>query len=398
VRSFRTVPERFGDYVVYERLGAGGMATVHRAVLTGMAGFKRPVALKRLLPSLAHDENFVRAFIREARLAANLRHVNIAQTYDLGIVDDTYFIAMELCEGKDLREVLKQSAVFGEPMPPAILVAVLMQVCEALDYAHNLRDETGTPFGIVHRDVSPSNIIVGLDGAAKLIDFGIAKATSSSLMTMSGQLKGKFAYIAPETLGGVFDARADLFSLGICAYELLTAAPLFTGNDDLDTLRRIREMPVPPPSYLRKGIPAEVDDVVMTALVRNPDERWQSASAMRGALGVLSSRKNLRATNGDVVYWLEWLFGLGARPSQKQPTVDEPDILMDGQASTDEHLLVPSSSETRIERPTPRPGEERRPPASSVPTWGVPARNAGPRLHRFRPRGVPHKRRRRRIG
>jgi len=318
-------PERFGNYLVHERLGAGGMATVHRATLTGHAGFEKVVALKRLLPHLAHDESFVRAFVREARIAAQLRHANVAQTYDLGLVGESYYIAMELIEGHDLRQVLKQAAGASGPMPPALVLNLLSQVCEALDYAHGLTDESGQPLGIVHRDVSPANIIVSEDGTAKLIDFGIARATSSSLMTMSGQLKGKFAYIAPETMAGNFDGRADLFSLGIVAHELLTAQPLLTGTDEIDTLRRVREHVIPPPSSVVPGIPDEVDSIVMTALARDPAERWQSAAAMRGALGVVSSRPALRATSADVGRWIQWAFeAFEVRPSARRPAVTNP--------------------------------------------------------------------------
>jgi hypothetical protein len=316
------VPERFGNYIVHERLGAGGMATVHRATMSGIAGFERPIALKRLLPHLAHDESFVRAFVREARIAAHLRHVNVAQTYDLGLVDETYYIAMELIEGRDLRQVLRQAATAAGPMPPAIVINLLSQVCEALDYAHGLADDTGQPLGIIHRDVSPANIIVTHEGTAKLIDFGIARATASGLMTMSGQLKGKFAYIAPETITGVFDARADLFSLGVVAHELLTATPLFAAQDEIATLYRVREGDIAKPSAVVPGIPDEVDSIVMTALERDPAMRWQSAAAMRGALGVVASRPQLRANAQDVGRWIECAFGV--RPSARRAAAAPP--------------------------------------------------------------------------
>jgi hypothetical protein len=216
------VPEQFGPYTVYESLGAGGMATVHRAVHRGPAG-EKTVALKRLLPEFAHNEEFVQSFIREARIASQLRHVNCAQTIDLGQVDDTFFIAMELVVGSDLRRILRHTATVSGPLPVPLTVLILSQLCDALEYAHNLADETGTPMGIIHRDVSPANVLVARDGTVKLIDFGIAKASAASLATMSGQLKGKFAYMAPENLVGSIDARADLFAIGVIAHELLTA-------------------------------------------------------------------------------------------------------------------------------------------------------------------------------
>ena len=313
------MPERFGNYVVHERLGSGGMATVDRATISGIGGFERAVALKRLLPNLAYDEAFIAAFVREARIAAQLRHLNVAQTYDLGRVGESYYIAMELIEGDDLRKVLKQSAIASGPMPPALVLNLVGQVCDALAYAHALCDDRGEALGIVHRDVSPANVIVSKDGTAKLIDFGIARASATSLMTMSGQLKGKFAYIAPETMRGEFDARADLFSLGVVAWELLTARPLFSGQDEIDTLNRVRELEVPPPSKLAPGITEDIDTIVLTALVRDPAERWQSAAAMRGALTVVSSRPGLRATNADLARWIDWCFTV--RPTGRRAAV-----------------------------------------------------------------------------
>jgi serine/threonine protein kinase len=302
------VPEQFGPYTVYESLGAGGMATVHRAVHRGPAG-EKTVALKRLLPEFAHNEEFVQSFIREARIASQLRHVNCAQTIDLGQVDDTFFIAMELVVGSDLRRILRHTATVSGPLPVPLTVLILSQLCDALEYAHNLADETGTPMGIIHRDVSPANVLVARDGTVKLIDFGIAKASAASLATMSGQLKGKFAYMAPENLVGSIDARADLFAIGVIAHELLTARPLFAGGeDDFETLRRVRSMPIVPPSQINRTVPADLDTIVLTALARNPEERWQSAGAMRGALRNVATSARLHARPADLASWMSFSF------------------------------------------------------------------------------------------
>ena len=299
--------EEFGPYLVYEQLGAGGMANVHRAEQAGIEGFRKVVALKRMLPHVAANEDMVRSFVREARLASYLHHANVAQTYELGKVGDTYFIAMELIEGRSLREILKRCAGLGKMMPVPFALGILNQICDALDYAHNLRDDVGKPLGIIHRDVSPSNVIVAEDGVVKLIDFGIAKAAGAGMQTMSGTIKGKYGYMAPEYLGGSLDARADLFAVGVIAHELLTNKPLFTTNDDIDTLQRVRSMPITPPSNKNPAVPAEIDNIVMTALERDPDRRWQQANALRNALTTLTKRLDMQVTNKEVVTWLDAL-------------------------------------------------------------------------------------------
>ncbi len=329
--------EEFGPYVVYEQLGIGGMAQVHRAVAKN-ADFHRPIALKRMLSHIASSEEMVKSFVREARLASYLRHENVAQTYDLGRVGEVYFIVMELITGRNLREVLKHCAKTTGPMPVRIALNILNQICDALDYAHNLCDETGAPLGIIHRDVSPSNVIVSETGVVKLIDFGIAKVSGAGMQTMSGTLKGKFAYMAPEYIAGQIDARADLFAIGVIAHELLTNRPLFSGRDDIDTLTRVRDMHIEPPSKKNPLVPPEIDDIVMTALARDPDRRWQHATALRTALTTLTRRLDLIASNLQVVQWLDWAFshaaGAPSRDDRRdrdtdtdaQPIDDDPSI------------------------------------------------------------------------
>ena len=315
--------EEFGPYLVYEQLGVGGMAQVHRAVVKG-SDPPRPVALKRMLAHIASNEEMVKSFVREARLASYLRHQNVPQTYDLGRVGDVYFIAMELITGRNLREVLMHCARTTGPMPVRIALNILNQICDALDYAHNLCDDTGEPLGIIHRDVSPSNVIVSETGVVKLIDFGIAKGSAASMQTMSGKLKGKFAYMAPEYFAGQIDARADLFAIGVIAHELLTNRPLFSGRDDVDTMKRVRSMPLAPPSQNNPRVPLEIDDIVMTALARDPDRRWQHATALRTALTTLTHRLDQVATNAEVVQWLDWAFTqvAGAPLSSDRPGAD----------------------------------------------------------------------------
>jgi serine/threonine protein kinase len=301
-------PEPFGRYLVYEQLGMGGMASVHRAEVTGVDGFRKAVALKRMLPSLAANADMVKSFVREARLASYLHHANVAQTHELGKVDDVYFIAMELVTGRNLREIFKHCAQTTGTVPVPVALNILNQICDALDYAHNLADEHGAPLGIIHRDVTPSNIILSEQGVVKLIDFGIAKASAAGMQTMSGTIKGKFGYMAPEYLAGRIDARADLFAIGVIAHELLTNRPLFTAGDDMETLQRVQHMEIQPPSRRNPAVPPEIDHLVMTALERDPEHRWQQATALRAALTTTTKRLGLEASNSEVVRWIDWVY------------------------------------------------------------------------------------------
>jgi eukaryotic-like serine/threonine-protein kinase len=295
-----------GQYAIYERLGRGGMATVSRAELRGLAGFRKPVAVKRLHPHVATDPAMVRSFLHEARLASHLHHPNVAQTYDLGKIDDSYFIAMEYIPGPTLAQILRQSADAAGPAPIPIALSILGQICDALDYAHNLCDDDGAPLGIIHRDISPSNILISSTGVVKLIDFGIAR-TADFDTTDDGLIKGKLSYMAPEYLEGQLDLRADLFGLGVIAHELLTGRPLFHADSDAETIQLLRELPIVPPSRWNAEVPEDLDDIVLTALQRRPEVRWQSAAAMRTA--ILNVRQSFGpVTNQQVIDWVEWAF------------------------------------------------------------------------------------------
>ena len=297
---------------MHEELGTGGMATVHRAELPGIEGFSKQVALKRMLPHLASHKQVVEAFVREGRLASFLRHANIAQTFELGKVDNIYFIAMELVTGRNLGEIQKRCLELREPLPLPLTLNILNQLCDALEYAHDLTDDAGEPLGIIHRDVSPVNIIVADSGVVKLIDFGIAKAQAAGLRTHTFSVKGKFAYMAPEyAFHNKIDARADLFALAVIAYELMSNRTLFTGTDDMDTMLRLRTLVIPKLSQVNPKIPQEIEDIIMTGLAREPDERWQRASAMRSALATVTKRLGLTSTNTQLVTGIEALF---ARP------------------------------------------------------------------------------------
>ncbi len=304
--------EQFGPYLVYERLGVGGMATVHRALEQGAEGFERMVALKRLLPHLAEDASFIKSFVREAKLASILHHVNIVQIYELGRVGTEYFISMEYIDGRDLRRILRHARKVTGPPPINITVGLMIQLCDALDYAHNKVDEQGHPLGLVHRDVSPSNLLITSGGHLKIIDFGIAKAQSSQLRTQTGRVKGKLAYMAPEAVSGSrdLDARSDIWACGVILHELLTARPLFASKNEYQTLLKVQRGDIMPPSTFNQGVPPELDAIVFKALARDADERYAGASELREALLRLKHQFGMHTGNRDIASWLDWAFGL----------------------------------------------------------------------------------------
>ncbi len=270
--------QKFGSYVVLEEIGKGGMSVVHRAEMRGKDGSTTEVAIKRLLPGVATRKELRASFVHEGKITKYLDHPNIARTYDAGRVADTYFIAMEYVQGPTLKDLTDHchAAIGAVPIP--IILNIAYQMCEALDHAHNQTDERGKPLGIVHRDISPSNVILSPSGLAKLIDFGLAKAKVSSVQTDEGVIKGKFNYVAPEYLGGQLDARVDLWAIGVVMHELLTSRRLFNAPDDFETVSRVKKLPIPRPSIANPAVSATLDEIVMTALDRNPSRRWQTAS------------------------------------------------------------------------------------------------------------------------
>jgi serine/threonine-protein kinase len=298
-------PERFGPYYVHECLGEGGMASVHRA--TRIDGEGKPVALKRLWQRLCEDKDFVESFVQEARLARLLQHENIATAYELGKANGIYYIAMELVSGPTLDAVMRQSRTAAGAIPLPIIVEILIQLCDALDHAHNLKDELGRPLRLIHRDVSPANVIISNTGVVKLIDFGIAKAARSRVQTQAGYIKGKLAYVAPEYTHGRLDHRADLFAVGVVAHEMLTGHRLFFAETEIDTIQKVRKQPIQPPSRIEKKVNRDLDDIVLTALQRDPDLRWQNAAAMGRALRGVAEEIG-RVDAREVLRWVEWAF------------------------------------------------------------------------------------------
>jgi TonB family protein len=271
--------DRFGQFQLIEKIATGGMAEVYKARMSGVEGFQKIVAIKKILPHMAASDDFMTMFADEAKLAAQLNHPNIIHIYDLGKVDKSYYIAMEYVEGRDLRSILKSGAEHGLPLPPELALFIASKLAAALDYAHRRKDFNGEDLSLVHRDVSPQNVLISYEGDIKLCDFGIAKAASKSSQTQAGALKGKLQYMSPEQASGKsIDRRSDLFSLGSCLYEMLTGEKLFPGESDMTILDQVRNVKAQPPSSKNHDVPKRVDTIVLKALARSPEDRYQNAS------------------------------------------------------------------------------------------------------------------------
>jgi len=278
-------PIPFGKYLLLERINVGGMAEVFLARSRGVHGFKRLLAIKKILPTMAEDKEFIAMFIDEARIAAELTHASIVQIYELGKFRDDYYIAMEFVHGKDLRYIQERMMRERQPMPLNLAVFIVWRICEALDYAHSKRDPSGKHLGIIHRDVSPQNVIISYEGEIKICDFGIAKAANRSQKTQAGVLKGKFGYMSPEQVRGLpLDGRSDIFTVGTLLYEMVTLQRLFLGESDFSTLEKVRNADVVPPSTYNHDVPEELEGIILRALAKEVEDRFQNAAEFADAL------------------------------------------------------------------------------------------------------------------
>jgi serine/threonine protein kinase len=279
----RIVP--FGKYLLLQRVSVGGMAEVFKALPQNATRIDQIIAIKRILPNIAEDNEFIGMFIDEARVAGLLTHPNVCRIYELGRVGDDHYIAMQFLWGRDLLKVMNRFKKAGQPIPPPMAAYIAAKACAALHYAHFKCDPQGEPLGIIHRDVSPQNIIVGYAGNVKLIDFGVARAATQSQKTQAGILKGKFGYMSPEMIRGLpIDHRSDVFAMGICLHEALTASRLFYGETDFATLELVRDARVVPPSAKEPGVPPALDQIVLTALARDVEHRYATAQDLQFAL------------------------------------------------------------------------------------------------------------------
>ncbi|HXJ21595.1 MAG TPA: serine/threonine-protein kinase [Polyangia bacterium] len=289
-------------YRITERVAAGGMAEVFRGVAESMRGFKKNIAIKRILPSLTKNKKFVAMFLDEARLSLSLQHANIVQVFDIGHSEDTYFIVMEYVDGVDLKGILDWRRRINKRVPVAHSLYVIMEICKGLSYAHELRNpENDAPLGIVHRDVSPPNVLLSKQGEVKVVDFGLAKATSQVEVTDPGVVKGKMSYLSPEAARGEeVDHRADIFAVGILLYEMLTGKRLFYGETDYQTVELVRNAKIPPLRPQNPQVEPELEDVVRKALAKRKEDRFQSATDMQDALAQYSYSRGLKVISRDV--------------------------------------------------------------------------------------------------
>jgi serine/threonine protein kinase len=265
-------------YRVIEKLESGGMAEVFRAESTGLEGFRKQVAIKRVLPHLGRNSKFISMFLDEARLSAQLSHSNCVQVFDIGVRDDAYFIVMEFVDGANLKTIATSMQNKGRTFPIPAAAYIAHEICKGLSYAHELTDRSGTSLDLVHRDVSPPNVLVTKHGEVKIVDFGLAKASSQLEPSEPGVIKGKFAYLSPEAAHGEeVDCRADIFAVGIILWELLASQRLFTGDTDVQILHKVQAAKVPPISQINRSVPPELESIVRRALARDLHERYSSA-------------------------------------------------------------------------------------------------------------------------
>lgn len=272
-------------YRVIEKLASGGMAEVFRAESAGVEGFKKQVAIKRVLPHLSEKKKFISMFLDEARLSAHLSHSNVAQVFDIGVGDNAFFIVMEYVDGADLKAVIETLRNAGREFPLEEACFIALKICEGLAYAHELVDPKGRPLNVVHRDVSPPNVLITKYGEVKIVDFGLAKASSQLEKSEPGIIKGKFSYLSPEAAQGLeVDHRTDIFAVGIILWEMLAGRRLFLGESDYATVKQVQQAKVPPITQFNRRVPPELESILARALARDPNERYQTARELGLAL------------------------------------------------------------------------------------------------------------------
>ena len=312
--------ETYGPYQLLEKIAVGGMAELFRAKRTGVEGFEKVLAVKRILPHLSDNKEFVDMFIDEAKMVAGLAHPNIVQIFDLGKIEKSYYIAMEYVHGRDLRSILRRAKEKGVGVPRELAVLVASRVCSALEYAHRKKDDRGQKMKIVHRDVSPQNILISFEGDVKLTDFGIAKAATKATAHESGALRGKLLYMSPEQAWGkAMDRRSDIFSLGLVLYEMLTEQRPFLGSSELSILEMVRECRIAAPRSVNAEIPEDLERAVMKALARDPDERYADAADMQKDLE-LHLHSGRPPTGADIARFMQQIFG---QEERGEPVADE---------------------------------------------------------------------------
>ncbi len=375
--------QRFGQYTLLEKIAVGGMAEVWKARMTGLEGFEKLVAIKKILPHLTDNSAFVTMLIDEGKLAAQLTHPNITHIYDLGKIGDDYYIAMEYVEGRNLRALLNQARRHGAALPLGLALLITSRLASALDYAHRKKGFDGRELGLVHRDVSPQNVLISSEGEIKLCDFGIVKAVSKASHTQMGALKGKLQYMSPEQAWGrAVDGRSDLFSLGAILFEMLTGRRLFPGDNEMAVLDAVRECRIEGPRDLEASVPEDVDAIVRRALEKDPVDRFQTAGAMQQALERVLYALKPTPSQAELAQLLHRLFdesgglepldlpeiGSGPRPAPAPPSLPparEPSTGSDSWAGSQ------AAAHARPRVASPPPAISSPPPPAAAPASAV---------------------------
>src|SRR5258708_1459462 len=329
-------PVRLGPYELLRRIATGGMAEVYLARRAGPHGFQKIVAVKRILPQFASDPDFVAMFVDEARVCARLGHPNIVQVFDFGEQDGELYMAMEYVDGTTGARLIRAASSRTEEISLDVCLHITLSIVRALEYAHSARDDQGKPLALVHRDVSPGNVLIDRSGAVKLTDFGIARAAEIERRTDAGQLKGKLGYMSPEqVLGRDLDARSDIFTMGIVLAEMLILRPLFSGGKELDVLLRIRDADVSPIDRAGARVPDDVKSVLFRALSRDPMLRWASAGAFADALDEVVRRRRLQVGPTRLAAFVDKL-GLFMPTGNEEDTrdLDDPGVQIERDTST----------------------------------------------------------------
>ena len=288
-------------YRVVEKLESGGMAEVFRAESEGLQGFRKQVAIKRVLPHLSSKKKFIQMFLDEARLSAQLTHSNCVQVFDIGVGDNAFFIVMEFVDGANLKSVIEALRKAGKEFPVECAVYIALEICKGLSYAHELTDQQGVPLHIVHRDISPPNVLITKFGEVKIVDFGLAKANSQLEKSEPGIIKGKFSYLSPEAaMGQDVDARTDVFAVGIMLWELLAGQRLFLGDTDFQTVKKVQAAQVPSISGINRHVPAELERIINKSLARDPTQRYGTARDLGLELSKLMFKLGVPVSTFDI--------------------------------------------------------------------------------------------------
>lgn len=310
---------QFGKYLLLDKIGTGGMAEIFLAKEQGLAGFERFVVIKRVLPFYVNDDKFIKMFLDEAKLAAQLNHPNIVHIFDFGKEGESYYIAMEYIAGGDLEKIANKAEKAEKVIPLEYCCEIIAQVAEGLYHAHTLSDMYGNILNIVHRDVSPQNILVNFNGKVKMVDFGIAKAASQSNKTRTGVIKGKLSYMSPEQISGkTLDGRSDVFALGVLLYELTMGVRLFKAESDLRVLKMITEEPITQPIETNPAFPRELNNIIMKALERDRDKRYLNAQDLRVDLQKFLKNQNLEAVDAKLADFMKDIFTTDIEEFQKK--------------------------------------------------------------------------------